>query len=102
MFVCIMLDTSRHLLNNLSTIVMSPQAASLDKLVSSAGTHLAAMSESAFAPIMSRLSRATRSAASDSVALRVQLDMLLPSEFAMSRSAMLEDRVRQLEEAESC
>ena len=33
--------------------------------------------------------------------MRAQLDMLTPTEFAMSKSAMLEDRVRQLEDAES-
>ncbi len=96
-----MLHMSRHLLSNLSTIVTSPQPASLDRLVSFVGTNLAAMSESALAHRMPRLSRATRSTASDSVALRVQLATLLPSEFAMPRSAMLEYRVRQLEDVAS-
>ena len=59
------------------------------------------MSDTAFAQRMSRLSRATCSTASDCIALRVQLDMLMPTEFAMSKSAMLEDCFRQLEDAES-
>ena len=96
-----MLHASRHILSNLSTIVTSPQPASLDRLVSFIGTKLSAMSESAFAQRMSRLSRATRSTASYCIALRAQLNVLMPTESAMSKSAMLEDRVRQLEDVES-
>ena len=33
--------------------------------------------------------------------MRAQLEMLMPSEFATSRIAMLEDRIRQLEDAEA-
>ncbi|MFM7986693.1 MAG: hypothetical protein ACKPKO_46000, partial [Candidatus Fonsibacter sp.] len=34
-------------------------------------------------------------------ALRAQLDMLIPTEFAMSKYAVLEDRVRLLEDVEA-
>ena len=46
--MCIMLNTSRHILSNMSTIVTSPQPASLDRVVIFIGTKLTAMSESIF------------------------------------------------------
>ncbi|MFM7978267.1 MAG: hypothetical protein ACKPKO_03040, partial [Candidatus Fonsibacter sp.] len=50
---------------------------------------------------VTRLARAARTTALDAIALRAQLEMLMPSEFATSRIAMLEYRIRQLEDAEA-
>ncbi|MFM7982365.1 MAG: hypothetical protein ACKPKO_23900, partial [Candidatus Fonsibacter sp.] len=58
------------------------------------------MYETVFSQRVTRLSRAARTKAQVAIALREQLDMLSPTEFASSRIAMLEDRVRQLEDAD--
>ncbi|MFM7986466.1 MAG: hypothetical protein ACKPKO_44855, partial [Candidatus Fonsibacter sp.] len=58
------------------------------------------MSETEYGNRLARLARAAKSTTVDVAALRAQLAMLLPSQYATSQLAMLEDRVRQLEDAE--
>ena len=58
------------------------------------------MSDTQYAQRLNRLSRATRMTLVDAIALRAQLDLLMPSEFATSQVALLEERVRQLEDVE--
>ena len=55
----------------------------------------------AFSQRVTRLSRAARTTALDAIAWRAQLEMLMPIEFATSRIAMLEDRIRQSEDPEA-
>ena len=58
------------------------------------------MAETEYGNRLARLARAAKSTTLDAAGLHAQLSLLLPSQYATSQLAMLEDRVRQLEDAE--
>ena len=88
--MCVVIRTSRHLLTHLSSILASPQRVSLDRLVCFIVAQATAMSDTQYAQRLNRLSRATRTTALDAIGLLAQLDMMMPSEFATSKAALLE------------
>ena len=98
--ICVVIRTLRHLLTHFSSILASPQGVSLDRFVCCIAAQAIAMSDTQYAQRLMRLSRATKMTLVDAIALRGQLDLLMPSEFATSQAALLEERVRQLEDAE--